>query len=127
MRRHPIAVILTALFLFVFFAGPTLVSFYTDWLWFLDVGYQNVYLTTIRAQGTLFTIVFAIAAMWFVFNLRVALRAIGDARPILVTRQGTEVALPGRQQLQTIANGAAVLVALLIGLEIGRASCRERV
>lgn len=116
MRRHPLGVILVALGLFVFFAGPTLVSFYTDWLWYRDVGYQQVYLTTIRAQGTLFTIVFSIAALWFVFNLRVALRSIGDARPILVTRQGTEVALPGRQQLQSIANVAGVLIALLIGL-----------
>jgi len=116
MRRHPIGVILVAAALFVFFAGPTLVSFYTDWLWFLDVGYQEIYRTTIAAQGALFTIVFAIAAVWLVVNLRAALASIGDARPILVTRQGVEVALPGRRQLQTLVSAVAVGIALLVGL-----------
>src|SRR3954463_2179844 len=116
MRRHPIGVIITAAALFFFFGGPTLVSFYTDWLWYSDVGYQRIYLTTIRSQGSLFTIVFAMAAVWFTFNLRVALASIGDARPVLVTRQGTEVALPGRRQLQTLASIAGVVVALLVGL-----------
>ena len=119
MRRHPIGVILIALALFLFFAGPSLVSFYTDWLWFQDVGYSQVYLKTLTAQGTLFTIVFAVAAVWLTVNLRVALASIGDARPVLVTRQGVEVALPGRRQLQTLASGAALVVALLVGLFAG--------
>jgi len=106
MKRHPLGVVLVALALFLFFAGPTLVSFYTDWLWYLDVGFQRVYLITLRAQGTLFTIVFSIAAVWLVANLRVALASIGEARPIIVTRQGMEVALPGRRQLQTLASAA---------------------
>ena len=116
MKRHPLGIVLVALALFLFFAGPTLVSFYTDWLWYLDVGFQRVYLITLRAQGTLFTIVFSIAAVWLVANLRVALASIGEARPIIVTRQGMEVALPGRRQLQTLASSAAVVIALLIGL-----------
>src|SRR5215211_4666507 len=111
MRRPAFGIILLAVALFFFFAGPTLVSFYTDWLWYLDVGFQRVYLTTLRAQGTLFTIVFAIAAVWLTVNLRVALASIGDARPVLLTRQGVEVALPGRRQLQTLASAAALFVA----------------
>jgi len=119
MRRHPLGVILIALGLFLFFAGPTLISFYTDWLWFVDVGFQRVYLTTIRAQGTLFAIVFSIAAVWLAANLRLALASIGEARPIITTRQGVELALPGRRQLQTLASAAAVIIALLIGLFAG--------
>jgi len=119
MRRPGLGAIVLAIPLFFFFAGPTLVSFYTDWLWYLEVGFQRVYLTTIRSQGTLFAIVFSIAAVWLTVNLRMALASIGDARPIIVTRQGVEVPLPGRRQLQTLASVAAVVVALLIGLFAG--------
>src|SRR5215216_3514083 len=116
MRRNPFAIALIALVLFFFLAGPSLVSFYTDWLWYGEVGYRQVYSTTLKAQGTLFTIVFAIAAVWLTLNLRTALASIGDTRPTLVTRQGLEVPLPGQRQLQTLASGAAVVVALLVAL-----------
>jgi uncharacterized membrane protein (UPF0182 family) len=116
MRRHPVGVIVLAAALFLFFAGPSLISFYTDWLWFLDVGYQRVYLTTLKAQGTLFSTVLSVTMVWLALNFRLALAAIGDARPMLMTRQGVEVALPGRRQLQALANVAALIVAVLVGL-----------
>src|SRR3954469_8933191 len=84
----------------LFFAGPSLVGFATDWLWFGELGYQQVFLTTLRAQGTLFTIAFVIAALWLTANLRIALASVGDARPVFTTREGLEVALPGRRQMR---------------------------
>ncbi len=75
--RRPARVLIFAVPAFLFFAGPSLIRFYTDWLWFGEVGYQQVFLTMIRAQGTLFTITFAIGAVWLTLNLRVAL---GDRR-----------------------------------------------
>jgi uncharacterized protein len=116
LKRHPFVVAIVTLALFFFFAGPSLVSFYTDWLWFGEVGYQRVYTTTLAAQGLLFTIVFAITAVWLTLNLRIALGSVGDVRPTLMTRDGIEVPLPGRQQLQTIASGLSVAVALIVGL-----------
>jgi hypothetical protein len=102
--------------LLLFLGGPSLVAFYTDWLWFGEVGYQNVFATKLRAQGTLFTIVFASAFAWLAFNLRVAVSSIRDLRPVFVTREGLEVPLPGRQQLRTLALAAAAALALLVGL-----------
>ena len=64
----------------------------------------------IRAQGTLFTIVFAVAALWLSFNLRLALGGVGDVRPVFMTRDGIEVTLPGQQQMRTIALGAATFL-----------------
>jgi uncharacterized protein len=116
MRPQSIGVLILAVILFLVFAGPSIVSFYTEWLWYQEVGYQQVYSRMLTAQGTLFTIVFAIAAVWLTVNLRTALAALGDTRPTLITRQGIEVPLPGRRQLQTIASAAAVIIALLIGL-----------
>ena len=102
--------------LLIFMGGPSLVHFYTDWLWFGEIGYQNVYLTILRSQGTLFTIAFAVAFAFLAFNLRHALAAIGDIRPVFVTREGIEVPLPGRQQLRTLAMLVSAVLAILVGL-----------
>jgi uncharacterized membrane protein (UPF0182 family) len=110
--RFIIIVVLALLFL----GGPSLVRFYTDWLWFGEVGYQDVFLTIVRSQASLFTITFVIAVLWLVFNLRLALGSMREGRPIFTTQQGIEVALPGRQQLQTIASAIAMVLSGLIGL-----------
>jgi uncharacterized membrane protein (UPF0182 family) len=116
MLQRPVRLLVFAVLALLFFAGPSLVRFYTDWLWFGEVGYQQVFLTMLRAQGTLFTITFAIAAVWLTVNLRMALAAIGELRPVFTTREGIEVPLPGRQQMRALASGVAVLVAIMIGL-----------
>src|SRR5207244_5836288 len=102
MLKHPLRLALVVIAAVLFFAGPSLVSFYTDWLWFGELGYQQVFLTMFGAQGTLFTIAFAVAAVWLVVNVRVALASVGDLRPVFTTRDGIEVPLPGRQQLRLL-------------------------
>ncbi len=116
MPQRTTRVVILILAAIIFFAGPSLVAFATDWLWFGELGYQQVYLTTLRAQGTLFVLAFAIAAVWLTANLRIALASVGDARPVFTTREGLEVALPGRQQMRTIASLVAIVLAVLIGL-----------
>jgi hypothetical protein len=116
MPRRPLRFAILLLVALLFFAGPSLVTFYTDWLWFTEAGYRQVFTTMLTAQTTLFTIVFAMAAVWLSVNLRLALAAVGDFRPILTTREGLEIALPGRQQLRTAALVVAMVVAVLIGL-----------
>jgi len=96
--------------------APSVVKFYTDWLWFGEVGYQPVFLTMLRSQGLLFVIAFAIAAAWLAGNIRVAIAGIGDLRPVFTTREGLEVALPGGRQLRTLGMAVAVLLALVVAL-----------
>jgi uncharacterized membrane protein (UPF0182 family) len=100
----------------LFLAGPSLLRFYTDWLWFGEVGYQHVFATILRTQGTLFTATFVIAIGWFLLNLRLALASVGDLRPVFTTREGIEVTLPSGKQLRGIASAAATLLAVIIGL-----------
>ena len=57
-------------FLLLVFVGPSLLAFYTNWLWFGEVGYQQVYATTLRTQGTLFVAGFAIAVLWLMLRKR---------------------------------------------------------
>ena len=93
--------------LLVFLAAPSFIRFYTDWLWFGELGYQFVLATMLRSQGSLFTIVFVGMLVWLSANLRVAVASLTDARPTYTTREGFHVSLPGRRQFSTIANAAA--------------------
>ena len=113
-RPGRLSVLLAVVVLFL--AGPSLVKFYTDWLWFGEVGYQNVYGTVLRTQGVLFTSVFLIAFPWLALNVRLAVSSIGDLRPVLTTRDGIEVALPSGRQLRSLATIASAVIALIIGL-----------
>src|ERR1051325_1631752 len=114
MMRRPI-VFAIVVFLLLFVATPSLIAFYTDWLWFGEVGYQSVYGTILKTEALLFTIVFAVTALWIDLNLRVALRSVRESRPLFITRQGVEVAL-GASQLRIVANAVSIIVAALIGL-----------
>ena len=109
MPQRPLRALIIALVLIVFFFGPALVTFYTNWLWFGEVGYQQVFATMLRAQGTLFTIVFALSALWLTSNLRLALGAIGNIRPVFTTREGLEVTL--QQYLERFqGNGTQIIL-----------------
>ena len=116
MLQRPVRFLLLAVLALVFFAGPTLVRFYTDWLWFGEVGYQQVFLTMLRTQATLFAIAFVISAAWLAANLRMALSTVGDLRPVFTTREGIEVPLPGRRQLGMIASAVAAVLGGVIAL-----------
>ena len=99
-----------------FLAGPSLLRFYTDWLWFGEVGYQQVFLTIVQSEASLFTIAFVVSVVWLVVHLRLALGSVGEGRPLFTTNQGMEVALPGRRQLRTIASAIAMVLSGLIAL-----------
>jgi uncharacterized membrane protein (UPF0182 family) len=116
MPRRSARFIALFAFLLLVFAGPSLLRFYTDWLWFGEVGYQSVFATMLRSQGTLFTITFVSAFVWLAFNVRTAVSSIRDLRPVFITREGLEVTLPSRGQLQMLATAAAMVVAILIAL-----------
>ena len=116
--RHPLRNIVLIGLALLFLGGPSLLRFYTDWLWFGEVGYQQVFSTIVRSEASLFTITFVISVVWLVVNLRLAVGSFGEGRPIFTTQQGMEVALPGRQQLRTIASAIAMILAGLIGLYV---------
>src|SRR6185436_4997766 len=97
-------------------AMPQIVRYYTDWLWFGEVGFRQVFSTILRAQSLLFVSALVISVAWFALNVRIAVATMGDRRPTFVTREGLEVQLPGREQVQRMALAAMTVVAVLIGL-----------
>jgi uncharacterized membrane protein (UPF0182 family) len=105
-----------AAFVLLALAMPQLVRFYTDWLWFGELGYRQVFSGIIRAQSLLFAGAVVASVVWFAVNVRIAVATMGDRRPSFVTREGLEVQLPGRDQIQRLALSAMTVVAVLIGL-----------
>jgi uncharacterized protein len=114
--HRPVRFAILIVLALAFFAGPAAIRFYTDWLWFGEVGYPQVFLTVLRAQSLLFVITFAVAAVWLAANLRLALASIGDLRPVFTTREGVQLPLPGRQQLRAITSGLAIVIAIMVAL-----------
>src|SRR3990167_2987156 len=64
--------------LVLFFILPKLIGFFTDWLWFGEVGYTQVFTTRLIAQ-LLLGISAAILAFFFIYiNLQIAVRSTKD-------------------------------------------------
>ena len=76
---------------------PSAVGYYTDWLWFRELGYEGVFLRTLNAQSLVFAATFVV--VFLVALLQLAPRA-ADVQPA-ADRLGTGVdgrpiALEGR-------------------------------
>jgi len=98
----------------LFFFLPFTVDFLTDWMWFGEVGYRDVYSTEITARATLAVAVFVVAAAWLTFHMRIALAALSPAPVTFTTREGFTVALPTRDQLRPLVMIAVVVAAFLV-------------
>ena len=105
-----------AAFVLLALAMPQIVRFYTDWLWFGEAGFPQVFSTILRTQSWLFTAALVASVAWFALNVRIAAATMGDRRPTFVTREGFEVQLPGREQVQRLALAGMTVVAVLIAL-----------
>ncbi len=108
--------LLIAAAVLAFMVGPTLAVYATDWLWFQEIGYAQIFTTSISAEVLLGAAVFAIATVWLFLNVRTALASVGERPLTFTTRDGLEMRLPGRRQLQPIALGLAAILGLIVAL-----------
>ena len=107
-----LAFVLVALLLLV--ALPQFAEIYTEWLWFGEVGFQEVFLKSLLTKGVLGIAVFATAFAWLFANLRLAVR--GPDRPYMVFPGGGDIEpiVLQRKHLGFLAAGLATLVALFV-------------
>lgn len=110
----PLRFVMLALAGALFFFLPFTVDFLTDWMWFGEVGYRDVYATEITVRAVLAVAVFAVAAVWLTVNVRAALSAISPAPVAFTTSEGFTVALPTREQLRPLVMMAVVVAAFLL-------------
>ena len=97
----------------LFFGLPSALTLYTDWLWFGETGYRQIFATSLGTRLMLGAVTFLVTFGWLLLNLRVALSSLRFAGPIVWTgQQGVQIELPSKHQLGRLAIGAAAIVAL---------------
>ena len=114
LRGLPGLIFLAILLLFVV---PSAVAYYTDWLWFRELGYEGIFLRTLNAQTKVFGATFGIVYLFLFLNLRLARGRTAD-RPRVVLGMGADgrpVSLEGRQ-IAGLAVPVAGVGALLMSL-----------
>ena len=99
------------------FIVPSAVQYYTDWLWFEELGYREVFLRTLDAQSIVFTGTFLVALAFLYLNLQFARRrTMTRAQIVLGTgADGRPFAIEGRR-LAGLAAPFSMVVALIMGL-----------
>ncbi len=108
--------------LVLLFAALEAVPFYTDWLWFEEVGYSAVFLRVVTLRGSLFLLV-GLASLLFI---GINLRAAAYARPPDVFWELEEpLGLPSRVILEPLLRRALVPVTLAVSLLFGLAASTE--
>ena len=113
LRNIPRAPII-AFALFLLMAVPSFTEFYTDWLWFGEVGYRGVYLKSITTRSGLGSSVFVIAGAFLAFNLFVALSAVPLRNIVVVTPEGPRTISLQPRRLRPVVWLVSGLVALLL-------------
>jgi uncharacterized membrane protein (UPF0182 family) len=119
---RPQPIVLLVLVFLVLGAVAQVVPLYTDWLWFQEVGYSQVFLTTYGMRGSLFAAV-ALAVVVFLYtNLTIAART---AAPDVLWELEDQLGLPGRVVIEPLIRRFLPVVLALIALASGlRASAQ---
>src|SRR6476659_9463515 len=91
---------------------PWLASFFTDWLWFKELGFQKVFATSLIARILLFAVGGVIAFAWVYGNVRIA-RGSGTGFPVLYINRGDGVSVDSSRTFTRLFFPAAVLISLV--------------
>jgi uncharacterized membrane protein (UPF0182 family) len=92
------------------------VPLYTDWLWFQEVGYPQVFVTTLSLRGALFAAV-ALGVLLFLWvNLTFAART---ARPDVLWELEDQLGLPGRVVIEPLIRRFLPVALALISFASG--------
>ena len=92
------------------------VPFYTDWLWFGEVGYTNVFWTILSVRGSLFAALAASVLVFLWANLTFAART---AAPDVLWELEDQLGLPGRVVIEPLLRRFMPIVLTLIAIASG--------
>src|SRR5262252_8867353 len=93
-----------------------IVPLYTDWLWFVEVGYSEVFVKTLSLRGSLFAAL-AIGVLVFLYaNLTFAART---AAPDVIWELEDQLGLPSRVIIEPLIRRFLPIVLLLIAVASG--------
>ncbi len=100
-------------------AIPGFAEFYTDLLWFREVGYEQVYLRSITVRSMVTTVTAAVVFTILAVNLLPAFRAFRPRRFMIVTHEGPQPVTIDPARLRPLVMLAAAGVSILLGLSAG--------
>lgn len=98
---------------------PALAEFYTDWLWFKEVGYEHVFLRSLTVRAIVATLAGLAAFAVLAGNLLLAMRALRPRPFMVATPQGPQTITVDPQSLKPLILLAAAFICLMIGLFAG--------
>ena len=112
-RLRPVWIVGLAFLLFG--AIPSIFKFATDLLWFQEVGYQSVFLTSLVTKWLLFLIAAALAFLFITLNARHATRGISKV-PVLWRVSPELPPVDIAKSLSKVVKPVAAVFALLFGI-----------
>jgi uncharacterized membrane protein (UPF0182 family) len=111
-RRIPLLLLLV----FLVTSIPATAEFYTDWLWFQEVGYLPVFVRQLSARGTIGIVTGAIVLLFLWLNLRLALRTLRRREFTISTPDGPRVISVDSGRIRSFMFAGALIVSVLMGL-----------
>jgi uncharacterized protein len=96
---------------------PWLASFFTDWLWFKEIGFQTVFATSLIWRIGLFIVGGAFTFVYFYGNVRMA-RGAGTAFPVLFVNRGDGVTVDISRMFTKLFLPAAALLSFLTAISL---------
>ncbi|HJP86275.1 MAG TPA: UPF0182 family protein [Gemmatimonadaceae bacterium] len=117
--RRVFIVLLGAIFIALVLV-PWLATFFTDWLWFKELGFQIVFSTSLIARIALFIIGGALAFAWFYGNVRIA-RGSGTGFPVLYINRGDGVSVDISRAFTRLFFPAAIIIAFVTAVSFSSA------
>ena len=117
---RPRPIVLLFLLLAILGVVAQAVPLYTDWLWYAEVGYTQVFLTTLTLRGTLFTLMLLAVVTFLYANLSFAARR---AAPDVLWELEDQLGPPGRVVIEPLLRRFLPVLVIVIALSAaGRAS-----
>jgi uncharacterized membrane protein (UPF0182 family) len=98
---------------------PALAEFYTDWLWFKEVGHEQVFIRTLTARSTITLVVWLVVFALLAANLAVAFRSLHPWQFTVVTPEGPRPLTMDPTRFRPLVMLAAGVLGLLVGLYAG--------
>jgi hypothetical protein len=96
---------------------PWLASFFTDWLWFKEIGFQTVFATSLVWRIGLFILGAAFTFAYFYGNVRIARGAV-TAFPVLFVNRGDGVTIDVSRMFTKLFLPAAALLSFLAAISL---------
>src|SRR6266853_574355 len=96
---------------------PWLASFFTDWLWFGEIGFRTVFATSLIWRIALFVLGGAFAFVYFDGNVRIA-RGAGTAFPVLFVNRGDGVTVDVSRMFTKLFFPAALLLSFVTAVSL---------